>query len=217
MIIIWGSKMYGQTDEVPGLFHVATQFGHLYWVPLIPLGSYLVFPDSDNMASLPLSGKSVLLAWLRAGLMLVIIVLLFMTLGSLSDKGAGLLDTLLCGLALCAAIGVFAASRMLPVVGRATLDRARELGARGLNEQGQVLLELHYGTISVEEADEELERLQMEADERDRARQERAAARKAARQAAFEAKKAKQKQAFEAKGGQVSDKPLVVRRSRRRR
>jgi hypothetical protein len=39
MIIVWGSRLYGKVDAVPGLFHVATRFGHIWYLPLIPMGS----------------------------------------------------------------------------------------------------------------------------------------------------------------------------------
>ena len=68
MIIIWGSKLFGKTDEVPELFHVATKFGHLWYIPLIPLGSHLVLEESDEGwrgLELPMSGKSVRLATFR--------------------------------------------------------------------------------------------------------------------------------------------------------
>ena len=31
MVIIWGTTHAGKVDEVPGMFHVVTQFGHLYY------------------------------------------------------------------------------------------------------------------------------------------------------------------------------------------
>ena len=39
MIIVWGTKLYGKVDEVPGMFHVATRFFHLWYIPLVPLSS----------------------------------------------------------------------------------------------------------------------------------------------------------------------------------
>src|SRR4051812_6962391 len=72
MVVVWGWVWSGKCDAVPRLCHVETHFFHLYYVPLIPLGSYAVFsrtPDG-NVQGIPIgfSAKSVLLAWLRAAL-----------------------------------------------------------------------------------------------------------------------------------------------------
>jgi hypothetical protein len=48
MILIWGSGMYGKCDEVPGICHVATQFGHLWYIPLIPTGTYAIIEKLDD-------------------------------------------------------------------------------------------------------------------------------------------------------------------------
>jgi hypothetical protein len=71
MYIVWGSRLMGKVDVVPGLFHVATKFGHLYYIPLIPTGSFVVMSQTgDDFRGVPigLSAKSILVAWLRAGL-----------------------------------------------------------------------------------------------------------------------------------------------------
>src|SRR5687767_10180082 len=88
MIIIWGSYYCGKCDEVPRLCHVETHFGHLYYIPLIPIGSYAVFgrTPEGGIQGIPLgiSFKSVLMGWLRAGCVLGAIggvVLAFMSLG----------------------------------------------------------------------------------------------------------------------------------------
>jgi hypothetical protein len=48
VIIIWGSRLYGKTDEVPGLVQVATRFGHFDYLPLIPMGSHLIFEETGD-------------------------------------------------------------------------------------------------------------------------------------------------------------------------
>src|SRR5438128_80911 len=69
MLIVFGQKNYGKVDQVPGLFHVVTEFFHLYYVPVIPLKSYLML-DGDgaavHRAPIKLNLKSILMAWLRA-------------------------------------------------------------------------------------------------------------------------------------------------------
>src|SRR3954470_304932 len=77
MVIIWGTTHAGKVDEVPGLFHVVTQFGHLYYIPLIPTGSYIVLEKNSDGgfrgASIPISFKSWLVAWLREACILGIV------------------------------------------------------------------------------------------------------------------------------------------------
>lgn len=75
MFIHGGVGLYGKVDQVPGLFHVATRFFHLYWVPLIPLKSVVVRErkggDDQTGTPIGLSGKSIVFAWLRLALLLL--------------------------------------------------------------------------------------------------------------------------------------------------
>jgi hypothetical protein len=69
MIFIWGFRLFGRVDEVPGIFHVATKFFHIWYIPLIPTGSRLVLgktPAGTLGLPVPFRVKSMLLAWLRA-------------------------------------------------------------------------------------------------------------------------------------------------------
>lgn len=71
MILIWGQRLYGKCERVPGEFYVATKFFHLWYIPLIPLGSWVVIEGSDTedgWSGTPLSvvAKSVIFAYLRA-------------------------------------------------------------------------------------------------------------------------------------------------------
>lgn len=69
-MIIYGTRMFGRVDTVPGVCYVATRFFHIWFIPLIPLSSMLVLddstPDSTMGLSIPMSGKSVLAAYFRA-------------------------------------------------------------------------------------------------------------------------------------------------------
>jgi hypothetical protein len=75
MLVFHGASLYGKVDQVPGLFYVATKFFYVQFVPLIPLKSYVV-PEGVDLRKgftgfpIALSGKSVLFAWLRTGLVL---------------------------------------------------------------------------------------------------------------------------------------------------
>ncbi len=68
MVIIWGQRMYGRVDRYAGA-HVSTRFFHLYYVPLIPLSSWLVLGANDDDSfqgiQVPLQLRSVALAWTR--------------------------------------------------------------------------------------------------------------------------------------------------------
>ncbi len=69
-MLIYGQTMYGKVDEVPGFCWISTQFFHLYYVPLIPLQSFVILAGSegsDGFQGTPtrMSMRSVLVAWLR--------------------------------------------------------------------------------------------------------------------------------------------------------
>ena len=68
MVVIWGQRMYGRIDRFGGS-HVATRFFHIYYVPLIPLSSWLVLEEQAEGGFLgsrvPLQLRSVLLTWTR--------------------------------------------------------------------------------------------------------------------------------------------------------
>jgi hypothetical protein len=60
-------------DRVPGVCYVATLFFHINLVPLVPLRSYIIVEPSRRDyfygEPIPLAWRSVLMAWLRAGLL----------------------------------------------------------------------------------------------------------------------------------------------------
>jgi hypothetical protein len=71
MYIVFGTQLYGKVDHVPGLFYVSTRFAHLNYVPLAPTASYLIMDGTESGGNfrgvkIGLSGKSVILAYLRA-------------------------------------------------------------------------------------------------------------------------------------------------------
>lgn len=70
MIIMFGTRMYGKVDRVPGLCYVTTTFAYLNFLPLFPTGSFLVIEGSEaggEVRGKPfgLSLKSVLAGYLR--------------------------------------------------------------------------------------------------------------------------------------------------------
>src|SRR4051794_31008614 len=75
MILIFGQRLCGKVDEVPGICYVATRFLHLYYVPLIPLSSWVILRGTESASGfkgqqIRLSCKSVLLGWLQAFLVI---------------------------------------------------------------------------------------------------------------------------------------------------
>lgn len=77
---VHGEHMYGYVDRVPGLCHVATQFFHINFVPLFPLGTYLILEGANPQQGpqgkrIPMSAKSVLLGYFRGWVGLGAIVL----------------------------------------------------------------------------------------------------------------------------------------------
>jgi hypothetical protein len=85
MILIWGQRNYGQVDKVGDFCYVATQFGHLWFIPLIPIQTWIVIAGSESGncfrgVQIPMSGKSILIAWLRAASIIAMPILLILSL-----------------------------------------------------------------------------------------------------------------------------------------
>jgi hypothetical protein len=161
MVIIWGTTHAGKVDEVPGMFHVVTQFGHLYYIPLIPTGSYIVLEKNSDGGfrgvSIPISFKSWLIAWLRAACVVGTIAMTILTAVMLADVpkhpfnwiGPLFLDGVL--------ITLLVLSYKLKFIRRASYERAVDLARRvGLTEMGMLMIEVAYGRMSAAQADAEL-------------------------------------------------------------
>lgn len=71
MIVLFGSRLFGQVDKACGIGSVSTEFFHIYYFPIAPLASYVVSDSGDALAvKTRLNWKSVLVAWSRAWLVL---------------------------------------------------------------------------------------------------------------------------------------------------
>lgn len=67
MVLIFGETKYGKVDRIPGLFHVVSSFFHLYYVPIIPMGTFVMIEGTKDVGrKIGFSGKSILIAYLRA-------------------------------------------------------------------------------------------------------------------------------------------------------
>jgi hypothetical protein len=78
-VLIFGERLGGKVDRVPGLFYVGTMFFHVDYVPLIPLRSYIIFQGSEQGEGfqgkqIKLSGRSVLAGLIRGWLGLATII-----------------------------------------------------------------------------------------------------------------------------------------------
>ncbi len=80
--VLGWNALFGRTDKVPGLLFVGTSFFYFCFIPLIPLGSYIVRYEDDywfgGFKGVPIgiSIKSVLFAWIRAA---AVVAILFST------------------------------------------------------------------------------------------------------------------------------------------
>lgn len=165
MHIVWGTALYGKTDEVPQLCHVATRFGHVYHVPLVPLESYAVFSQDETGIcgmALPLSYKSIFVAWLRTGIVFAAAAAFFLSAIQFVQHrpawGMGLM--LLCAAGVCLHYATYHISWLT----RATYERARQIATHcDFNPMSLLMIEVAYGRLTAHQADVQLQRWQAEA------------------------------------------------------
>jgi hypothetical protein len=139
MFFIFGSRLMGKVDQVPGYFHVATKFGHLNYLPLIPMQSYIVISHQGKSfrgVPIPLNWKSVAVAWARSvcGLMAVIGAIIAAYLLAVHARMDELAPA-----AVATALGVvgFALTKWHRSVTHANVDRACMLARMaGIGERG---------------------------------------------------------------------------------
>ena len=156
MILIWGSRLYGKVDAVPGMFHVATQFGHLWYIPLIPMGSHVIVAQDGNGwhgAKIPFSFKSMLAAWVRGACVLVTLVALFSCF-ALADPRIPTGQKVLTIAVACAMIAITVLAWRFKWLRLASYERAIQLAdALKFTDEGRIMIELHFGRITPAEAE----------------------------------------------------------------
>lgn len=145
MAVIVGTRLFGGTDAVPGVFHVATKFCHFDFFPLIPLGSYIILESEFNSTSgvqIELSGKSVALGYIRAVGVIGVISTGFWAYFTLSDQAvASFLLT-----CLVASLLMWHKSTR-----NASYKRASELASEFGPTVGpvcQLLIDAHFGRVA---------------------------------------------------------------------
>jgi len=87
MIVVYGTRMYGRIDRCGPTF-LGTRFFHIWYVPLIPIGTHLVFAEEDDgFRGVPtaLSGRSVLAAYLRVWGIVGTIIAIIALVAGISD------------------------------------------------------------------------------------------------------------------------------------
>jgi hypothetical protein len=88
MIYVFGSRLYGKVDEVKGLGHVATKFGHFDYFPFVPMGTWLVTSQDGNGwrgVPIPWSFKSMLMGWGRGVALFTLVLGAFMSVVIIGD------------------------------------------------------------------------------------------------------------------------------------
>ena len=147
MLIIYGSKLYGKVDVVPGLFHVETKFGHLWYIPLIPVESYVVLQKTSNGFNgvrIPMSFKSISYAWLRAGSLIAGIVGLIV---ALAESNKDLNDWITPAIVGFSALATFVVLTFHRGSTHASYRRACRLGDLiGMSPESRQIIDRIYGS-----------------------------------------------------------------------
>src|SRR5688572_32226032 len=100
MVIISGVRFAGKVDAVPRVGHVATRFFHVYWIPLIPVGTYLVTEEKgDDFKGflLPLNAKSIFIGYVRTLAWIGLAVALGAAFMAVGEKQFGMAGLALAG------------------------------------------------------------------------------------------------------------------------
>jgi len=143
MVILFGTRLFGRVDRVPGALCVATQFFHIMLIPLLPTGSFIVASDGRATPAEGISWKSVAVAWLKPLALLVAVVVAMVLLVNGSQFGVRDLLT------ACVVEAVAIAAFIVPGRIKPSYQRACELGRQvELTSQQQVALERAYGRRS---------------------------------------------------------------------
>jgi hypothetical protein len=138
MVIIYGTRFYGKVQAC-GRSHVGTQFVHLYYLPLIPIGTHLILEQNADGTYKGLktafSFRSMIAAYLRVWGPIAVIAAICIgmsALGDVSDEPLAM-----------AVVGVFTAVVVLAmlvgtilgwaVVGKLSMDEKRKRGVYALH------------------------------------------------------------------------------------
>jgi hypothetical protein len=155
MIIYYGTNFFGKVDSVPGVFHVATKFGHIYYLPLVPSQSFLVLERTSSGIRgipIPFSWKSMLIAWVRVAFGAAAVISLIGLISLLNGRYTAM-EVVLTSLTLVAGVGVVVWSYLMHRVGRASYERAIELADYAdFTEEGMIAIGESLGKLTSEDA-----------------------------------------------------------------
>jgi hypothetical protein len=128
--LVWlGAMSYGTVDELPGQFHVATRFFHVFGCPLVPLNSYVLDARTGDRYPIGLRLKSVVCAWIRTALVVTIVAACVAVVGGISLIANGrppapVATIVFAGCAIALAMGLL---RLIALWQRASPQRAAKL------------------------------------------------------------------------------------------
>ena len=100
MVIVYGTRFYGKVRAC-GSSYLATQFVHIYYVPLIPTGTHLVLEQNGDGSfrgiKAPFSFKSMMAAYLRVWGPLAIILAIISAIGAVEEVSDDALGIVIVG------------------------------------------------------------------------------------------------------------------------
>jgi hypothetical protein len=131
MIYVWGSRLYGKVDNVKGLFHVATKFGHFDYFPLIPMGSWVITEQTGSGwrgVPIPVSLKSIVVGLLRALSVPGLLVGTAMLAMAFDSRKPSVESLVAASAVIAISLFFLVGCRYVPGLGKATPRRAEELG-----------------------------------------------------------------------------------------
>ena len=132
MIIVYGTRLFGKSDAMEGIGHVACRFVHIMFVPLIPIETILVVGENRGL-KLPFSFKAALSGWLRAGA--IVSGLSMLALAATAGGNGNALGAIVFFVVAIASFGSFPLIGML--FGRCSdLRRAELMGMLGMRTEG---------------------------------------------------------------------------------
>lgn len=101
MVIVYGSRFYGKVGAC-GTSYLATQFAHIYYIPLVPIGTHLVLEQNGDGSfrgiKAPFSFKSMMAAYLRVWGPLAIIIAIISSIGAVEEASDDALGMIIVGL-----------------------------------------------------------------------------------------------------------------------
>ncbi len=130
MIFIYGTRFYGKVRACGSSF-IGTKFFHIWFLPLIPVGSHVVLEESgDGFRGIPtgLHGKSVLAGYLRVWGPVAVVAALLPAIGELASATADPLDLAIHVVVSAVSLGIPLALTVLAfaVLGKLSLDERRK-------------------------------------------------------------------------------------------